>query len=240
MGGGAAEEAHPPVPLRVEPGRHAFPGHLGDRGRVRGPFCHVGSQVEAVSTQRGWSGAAHTASAVSPARLPEDGPVARPSGKAPGESKLPVRELTERALLQQYAPAGALVNEHGDILYLHGRTGQYLEPAPGEAGMNILKMAREGLRPRLDHRPAQSGGAQSAGAPPGPAGQNQRRFHDRQSDGPAGARGPGFRRRGQTVPGHFRGRAGAGPATVRDGRRLGCRRRSGRERRRTSTRALRR
>ena len=48
-----------------------------------------------------------------------------------------------------YAPAGALVDERGDILYLHGRTGQYLEPAPGEAGMNILKMAREGLRREL-------------------------------------------------------------------------------------------
>jgi two-component system CheB/CheR fusion protein len=78
--------------------------------------------------------------------VPEDGPVVRPSGKAPGESKLPVRELTERALLQQYAPPTALVNEHGDIFYLHGRTGKYLEPAPGEAGMNILTMARAGLR----------------------------------------------------------------------------------------------
>jgi two-component system CheB/CheR fusion protein len=34
-------------------------------------------------------------------------------------------------------------------LYLHGRTGLYLEPAPGEPGMNILKMAREGLRQEL-------------------------------------------------------------------------------------------
>jgi len=76
----------------------------------------------------------------------EDGFVPRPSGKAPGESKLPVRELTERTMLQQYAPPGALVNEHGDIFYLHGRTGKYLEPAPGEADLNILKMAREGLR----------------------------------------------------------------------------------------------
>ncbi|MBS1214422.1 MAG: Chemotaxis protein methyltransferase CheR, partial [Proteobacteria bacterium] len=42
-----------------------------------------------------------------------------------------------------------LISERGDILYLHGRTGLYLEPAPGEAGMNILKMAREGLRPAL-------------------------------------------------------------------------------------------
>ena len=51
--------------------------------------------------------------------------------------KLPLRELTEQALLQQVAPAGALVNGQGDILYLHGRTGMYLEPAPGEAGSTI-------------------------------------------------------------------------------------------------------
>jgi len=65
------------------------------------------------------------------------------SGQAfPG--KLPLRELTEQALLQQVVPAGALVNGQGNILYLHGRTGMYLEPAPGEAGVNnILKMARE-------------------------------------------------------------------------------------------------
>ena len=61
--------------------------------------------------------------------------------------KLPLRELTEQALLQHLAPTGALVSRHGDILYLQGRTGMYLEPAPGEAGTNnILKMARNGLR----------------------------------------------------------------------------------------------
>jgi two-component system CheB/CheR fusion protein len=55
--------------------------------------------------------------------------------------------MTEQALLQQVAPAGALVTGQGDILYLHGRTGLYLEPAPGETGnINILKMAREGLK----------------------------------------------------------------------------------------------
>ena len=78
--------------------------------------------------------------------LREDGAAPRPSGRARGESKLQLRELTERAMLQQYAPVGALVSERGEILYLHGRTGRYLEPAPGESGLNILKMAREGLR----------------------------------------------------------------------------------------------
>ena len=58
-----------------------------------------------------------------------------------------LRELTEQALCRHFIPAAALVNCHGDILYIHGRTGMYLEPAEGEVGVaNILKMAREGLR----------------------------------------------------------------------------------------------
>jgi len=50
-------------------------------------------------------------------------------------AKLPLRALTEEALLAQVAPAAALVNGQGDILYLHGRTGMYwsrplVRPAP--------------------------------------------------------------------------------------------------------------
>ncbi len=71
-------------------------------------------------------------------------------GKPVPPAKLPLRELTEQALLQQLIQAGALVNGQGNILYLHGRTGMYLELAPGEAGIsNILQMAREGLKPDL-------------------------------------------------------------------------------------------
>jgi two-component system CheB/CheR fusion protein len=74
----------------------------------------------------------------------------RAAGKHLFTEKPPLRELTEQALLQQVIAAGALVNGHGDILYLHGRTGMFLEPAAGEAGINnILKMAREGLRNEL-------------------------------------------------------------------------------------------
>ncbi|MFZ4436943.1 MAG: CheR family methyltransferase, partial [Syntrophales bacterium] len=64
--------------------------------------------------------------------------------------KLPLRELTEQALLQEVVQVGALINSHGDILYFHGRTGSYLEPQTGGTGVsNILKMAREGLRQEL-------------------------------------------------------------------------------------------
>jgi len=73
--------------------------------------------------------------------------VPQAAANAASSGKTPLRELTEQALLRQTAPTGALVNAHGDVLYLHGRCGMFLEPMPGEAGTsNILKMAREGLR----------------------------------------------------------------------------------------------
>jgi two-component system, chemotaxis family, CheB/CheR fusion protein len=80
---------------------------------------------------------------------PLSGPVTRAPWKAAAGAKVAARTLTEQALLRQVAPVGALVDERGDILYLHGRTGEYLEPAPGDAGLNVLKMAREGLRHEL-------------------------------------------------------------------------------------------
>ena len=42
-----------------------------------------------------------------------------------------------------------LVTDKGDILYISGRTGKYLEPAAGKANWNIFAMAREGLRYEL-------------------------------------------------------------------------------------------
>ena len=78
---------------------------------------------------------------IAPVQSP--GPRVRPT-------KRPLRELVEQTLLKQMPLAGVLVNAQGDILYLHGRTGMYLEPAPGEAGIsNILQMARDGLRRQL-------------------------------------------------------------------------------------------
>jgi len=74
----------------------------------------------------------------------------RSSVKPSFPAKLPLRVMTEQALLQQVVAAAALVQSQGDILYLHGRSGMFLEPSTGEAGVNnILRMAREGLRQAL-------------------------------------------------------------------------------------------
>lgn len=61
-----------------------------------------------------------------------------------------LREITEQAILKENLIAGVLVNENGDTLYIHGKTGIFLEPSQGEVGVsNILKMAREGLKREL-------------------------------------------------------------------------------------------
>jgi len=59
--------------------------------------------------------------------------------------------VADRLLLDYYSPAGVLVNEYGDVIYIHGHTGKYLEPAAGKANMNIFAMLREELRNEFHH-----------------------------------------------------------------------------------------
>jgi two-component system CheB/CheR fusion protein len=54
-------------------------------------------------------------------------------------------DLTRRALVQLFAPASVVTDLKGNLLYVHGDTGKYLRPAPGQATLNIIEMAREGL-----------------------------------------------------------------------------------------------
>ena len=60
-----------------------------------------------------------------------------------------IQGLTDQLLLQKFAPAAVLVNEIGDILYISGHTGKYLEPAAGKANWNIHVMARPAIRTQL-------------------------------------------------------------------------------------------
>ena len=57
-----------------------------------------------------------------------------------------LQTLADQLLLQHFSPPAVLTNEKGDIIYISGRTGKYLEPAAGKANWNIFAMAREGLR----------------------------------------------------------------------------------------------
>jgi two-component system CheB/CheR fusion protein len=70
------------------------------------------------------------------------------------QARMPVpnlQTLADQLLLQRFSPAAVLTNDKGDILYISGRTGKYLEPAAGKANLNIFAMAREGLRYELNN-----------------------------------------------------------------------------------------
>src|SRR5262249_32788034 len=60
-----------------------------------------------------------------------------------------VPAITDRMLVQRFAPLGVLCNDKGDVLYISGRAGKYFEPPVGKANLNVFAMAREGLRYEL-------------------------------------------------------------------------------------------
>jgi two-component system CheB/CheR fusion protein len=51
----------------------------------------------------------------------------------------------DRIVLERYAPPGVIVDDELQILQFRGQTGAFLEPAPGDPSVSLLKMAREGL-----------------------------------------------------------------------------------------------
>jgi two-component system, chemotaxis family, CheB/CheR fusion protein len=59
------------------------------------------------------------------------------------------RDLTQRLLLETYAPASVLINRKHECLYFSGPTDRYLRVATGEPSRDLLAMAREGLRNKL-------------------------------------------------------------------------------------------
>ena len=60
-----------------------------------------------------------------------------------------LQSLADHLLLQEFSPPAVLVNARGDIVYISGRTGKYLEPAAGKANWNIHVMARPAIRSQL-------------------------------------------------------------------------------------------
>lgn len=91
---------------------------------------------------------------MSPVVLPSMGlPTEYPAAVGPRKrANMPANALDKglqsevsRIILDRYAPAGVVVDAEMQIVQFRGHTGPYLEPAPGEASLNLLKMVREGL-----------------------------------------------------------------------------------------------
>lgn len=56
-----------------------------------------------------------------------------------------VQQEANQLLLSKYAPPGVVLNDQFQIVQFRGQTGHFLEPAPGEVNLHVLKMVRPGL-----------------------------------------------------------------------------------------------
>ena len=75
---------------------------------------------------------------------------AEPYGSKVGTPKvqrddMDLNSAVDTLLLKKYTPASVVVNADMDIVQFRGSTGLFLEPAPGKASLNLLKMARQDL-----------------------------------------------------------------------------------------------
>ncbi|TXS91829.1 chemotaxis protein CheB [Parahaliea aestuarii] len=77
-------------------------------------------------------------------RIAKELPV--PPSAPPPQTDDNLQTAANRVLLQVYSPAAVVVNDEGDIVFISGRTGKYLEPAAGKANWNFHAMVREALR----------------------------------------------------------------------------------------------
>jgi two-component system, chemotaxis family, CheB/CheR fusion protein len=57
-----------------------------------------------------------------------------------------VSQVFNKILLDEYTPPSVIINEKGDILYINGKMGRYLELSSGEVMINVYRMAREELK----------------------------------------------------------------------------------------------
>jgi two-component system, chemotaxis family, CheB/CheR fusion protein len=71
--------------------------------------------------------------------------------RMPEQSAMPAtveESVSRRAmrLVESYAPAYVVVDEHQDVLRFSGRTGKYIQPSAGAASLNLFNLLESGLR----------------------------------------------------------------------------------------------
>jgi two-component system CheB/CheR fusion protein len=131
----------------MRPGAVLLLGGSESIGRLGRLFATTDSKLRLYQRQENVAGAAHEflpASFAPLARVKRVPPMsATSSSDPPGDS---LQAAAEHLILQAHAPPAVIVNADGDVVFISGSTGKYLEPAAGKTNWNFHAMAREGLR----------------------------------------------------------------------------------------------
>ncbi|MGR9108184.1 MAG: chemotaxis protein CheB [Gammaproteobacteria bacterium] len=129
----------------LNPDGFLFLGHSESLGESAKLFGEVDRRWKIFRSKGGI--ASHPPQIGFPLRHPDlDGYSAPVTDPVRDGQRISFRDLTEKILLREYTPAAVLVDENNNAVFIHGSTGDYLEPARGEANLSLLAMARPGLK----------------------------------------------------------------------------------------------
>jgi PAS domain S-box-containing protein len=88
-----------------------------------------------------------------PSRIPFDLTSGGPAGEAPSSvsgrasqfATVDLQKRLDRLIQSKYSPDALVVNEELQIVQFRGHTSPFIEPSPGEASLNLLRMAKENI-----------------------------------------------------------------------------------------------
>jgi two-component system CheB/CheR fusion protein len=63
--------------------------------------------------------------------------------------RVDLQKIADQVLLNRFAPPSVVVNDKLDIVQFIGQTGRFLDPMPGDATLNLLKLVKGGLQLEL-------------------------------------------------------------------------------------------
>ncbi len=72
-----------------------------------------------------------------------------PRGRHDIAHRTDLQKVADQMLLSRFVPASVVVNEKLDIVQFIGQTGRFLDPTPGDATLNLLKLVKGGLQLEL-------------------------------------------------------------------------------------------
>ena len=147
----------------LNPDGYLFLGTSETVGGVHRPLRRRRQEVEALPAPGGT--VTHAQGAAPPRRCPLAAPLAGAAAADAAGAPLRVRATSPSARCSSSTPRPAWSSTPtARSLYIHGRTGRYLEPAAGEPSDNILKHGPRGPAAWSSHGPAQGLDQQGAGA----------------------------------------------------------------------------
>ncbi|GAM10219.1 putative 104.1 kDa protein in hypE 3'region [Geobacter sp. OR-1] len=130
----------------LKPGRFLFLGSSETVGRSTDLFASIDKKWKLFERKEG----KHRPDPMFPFTTPVRYLSGMPGHHRPAEAveRGPVL-VTERLLLERYAPPCVIVNEKFEVMHVTTSLNRFLEVPLGEPSRNILRMAREELRPAL-------------------------------------------------------------------------------------------